>query len=407
MKAAEQDKKILRDLAKKVAELAALPVQNERRRLWYKHNALKGEKPMVLVFPEGGWTEIMPDSTLQTSDEVLRQWERRLRQTIYTQEHFKDDQVAEPVFDIPSVCPFSDWGVREELIRGKDRGSYRWDPPVKKPEDIEKLHPRTVTFDREETKRQLDLANEIFGDILEVRRRGALWWTVGMTMTLIFLRGLDQAMIDMYDNPELLHRLMGFIRDSTLSNLEFLEKEGALDLNNEGDYVGSGGLGYTNELPAPDFDGKARTKDMWVLGESQEFVGVSPEMFDEFALQYQMPILEKFGLVCYGCCEPLDHKFELIKKIPHLRRVSVSPWCSLEKARDALEDKYIFSWKPNPAHLAAPAFDEDALRSYIKNAVDVARDCILEIILKDTHTCKNDPSRFDKWARIAREVANG
>ena len=65
---------------------------------------------------------------------------------------------------------------------------------------------------------------------------------------------------------------------------------------------------------------------MWGFGESQETVGVSPEMFAEFVLPYQLPILERFGLNCYGCCEPLDKRWEYVKQIPRLRRVSVSPW---------------------------------------------------------------------------------
>jgi len=405
LKVTEQDKKVLRELGLVYAELAHRPVQDERKKLWYKQNALKPEKTMVLTFPEGGWNEIIPEGSLKTGSEDVRQWELSLRAAIHTQEHFKDDQVAEPVFNVAPVVSFSDYGVPIESTQGENRGSYRWNPPIKSSDDFEKLHFRTVTIDREESARRMDLANEIFGDILTVRQRGALWWSVGMTWPLIQLRGLDQMMLDMYDNPDLLHKLMSFLRDSTLNEIDLLEREGVLSLNNEGDYVGSGGIGYTDELPASDYAGSVRPRDMWVLGESQEFVGVSPQLFDEFALQYQMPIMKKFGLVCYGCCEPLDHKFDLIKKIPRLRRVSVSPWCDLHKAREALEDKYVFSWKPNPALLAGTAFDEDAVRSYIKNAVDIAKGCVLEIILKDTHTCKSDPLRFDRFTRIAQEVA--
>jgi hypothetical protein len=30
-------------------------------------------------------------------------------------------------------------------------------------------------------------------------------------------------------------------------------------------------------------------------------------------------------------------------------------------------------------------------------------ECVLEIILKDTHTCEHHPERFDAWCRIARK----
>ena len=106
------------------------------------------------------------------------------------------------------------------------------------------------------------------------------------------------------ENPNLLHRMMAILRDGTLALLESLEEQGLLGFNNDGSYIGSGALGWSDELPQPDFDGKVRICDMWGLAESQETVGVSPDMFAEFILPYQLPIIERFGLSCYGCCEP-------------------------------------------------------------------------------------------------------
>ena len=72
---------------------------------------------------------------------------------------------------------------------------------------------------------------------------------------------------------------------------------------------------------------------------------------------------------------------------------------------EKLGSSYIFSWKPNPAHLVGH-FDKDALRAYIRHAIEVTQSngCVLEMILKDTHTCESHPERFDDWTRIAREV---
>ena len=66
---------------------------------------------------------------------------------------------------------------------------------------------------------------------------------------------------------------------------------------------------------------------------------------------------------------------------------------------------YIFSWKPNPSMLVG-RFDAGRIEAYIRRVIDVARanGCVLEIILKDTHTCENHPERFDQWTRIARRL---
>ena len=97
---------------------------------------------------------------------------------------------------------------------------------------------------------------------------------------------------------------------------------------------------------------KVRTIDMWGFAESQETVGVSPEMYSEFIFPYQKTILERFGLNCYGCCEPLDRRWEYVRTFPRLRRVSVSPWSDVKRMAELLQGNYIFSLKPSPVPLA-------------------------------------------------------
>ena len=264
------ERNVLRGLAGRVAEIAAHASQAGRRDLWYRHNSLEAGKPIVLAFPEGGWRELLPETALEISDPVGRAWEQELRQTIYGWEHLHDDKVTEARFNIPYVHTNSGWGLEVVHTRVENLGSYHWDPPVKALEDIEKLRFPEIAVDRAETQRRVELAGEIFGDLLEVRIRGMFWWSLGMMWTAILLRGIERLMMDMYDYPEWLHRLMSFLRDGTLHELDDLEKNGYLTLNNEDDYVGSGGFGYTRELPARGFDGKrARAADMWGFAEAQ------------------------------------------------------------------------------------------------------------------------------------------
>jgi hypothetical protein len=226
-----------------------------------------------------------------------------------------------------------------------------------------------------------------------------------MTWTLVNLRGLLQIMYDMVDEPDRLHELMAFLRDGHLAKLDFLEREGLLSLNNGGTYVGSGGFGWTHELPQTDFSGAVRPCDMWGFGESQETVGVSPEMYAEFVLPYQLPILARFGLNCYGCCEPLDKRWEYVKQIPRLRRVSVSPWSNRAYMAEQLGANYILSMKPNPADLARDGFDEEKVRAILREDLQATRGCRVEVIMKDNHTIRDDPRRVVRWVQIAREEA--
>ena len=152
--------------------------------------------------------------------------------------------------------------------------------------------------------------------------------------------------------------------------LIFWSKNNLLNLNNDNTPVGSGGFGWTKQLPQKDYDrGHVRTMDMWGFAESQETSGISPRMFEEFVFQYQLPILARFGLNCYGCCEALNERWEIIKKIPNLRRVSVSPWADVRNMAEKLQDKYIFSLKPHPGYLAVSPINEEFIRKSLRDAL--------------------------------------
>ena len=118
--------------------------------------------------------------------------------------------------------------------------------------------------------------------------------------------------------------------------------------------------------------------------------------------QYERRLLEPFGLNGYGCCEDLTDKLDLVLAIPNIRRISISPWADVARCAEKIGGDYVFSWKPNPAHLVG-AFDEDRIRAYIGKTLDAARGSALELVLKDTHTCEHKPERFTRWTQIARE----
>jgi hypothetical protein len=399
------DREILRRLAATVAELAAQPVQQTKRDLWYRHNALEATRPLVLCFPENAWGEIITPADLACEGAIAREWEYNLRREIFWGAEMRDDRVITPDFNVPFIHTESDWGLKVMRTGGEGGTAYTWNPPLKSYDDLDELHFPEIVVDDETTSRLFELAHETLGDLLQVRLKFKWVWSDGLTNTLAELRGLGQLMYDMYDHPAELHRLMAFLRDGRMARLDFLESNALLCLDNDDMYVGSGGYGWSHELPQGDFDGHVRPRDTWGFAESQETVGISPEMFAEFVFPYQLPLLERYGLNCYGCCEPLDTRWHVVKQIPRLRRVSVSPWSDVPTMAGHLTDQYIFSWKPNPADLAMGTFDEDSIRSRLRQAFRHACNCRIETIMKDTHTIRNDPRRIVRWVQIALEEA--
>lgn len=401
----QDERQILRALAGRVREIADLPEMETRRRQFIAHNALKGEKPLVLCFPEGSWQEMLPSSTLQCTDKLLRGWEMDLRRRIYWWQHIQDDNAVEPTLVIPWVIETGDYGVTVENFRTEERGSFIWKAPIQDlAADFEKLHFRRPVVNRAETARQMELAGEIFAGLLEPQLRSGIHWTTDLTRELIMLIGLEKLMLAMLDEPENLHRLMAWMRDEHQAARAWMIRENLLTLNTANGYVGSGGAAYTDELPQPDWrlGEPVRPIDIWGFAESQETVGISPGMFGEFVFPYQLPLVTQFGLNCYACCEPAHDRWPWLKQIPRLRRLSVSPWCNEEKMAEQMGRTCIFSRKPNPAHVCV-GFNEPAIREDLRHTLRVAGTLPLEIILKDTHTVQNQPERIGRWVAIARE----
>jgi hypothetical protein len=116
---------------------------------------------------------------------------------------------------------------------------------------------------------------------------------------------------------------------------------------------------------------------MWMFGLAQMFSTVSPAMFEEYEINYMMPLFERFGLVYYGCCDPRAHK---------------------ERGAEQIGKDYVFSNKPNPAFVSL--FDEETIRKDLEEtgAICDKYGCPLEFIFKDISTVGHEPLRLKKWA---------
>jgi len=402
----DQDRTVLRALAGRVAQIAASPRMQEVRELWRKINGLQKTRPAVFCDPENGWNEIITEAQMLCGGKLARRWEMDLRKEIFWAEQMGDDKPVEPYFDVPYTVTPDDWGLKAVYHKTGSLGSYVWESPIKDyDQDLKRLHSPQFEIDWETTHGCLAIAQEVFGGILNVRLKGTWWWSLGLTWPAATLRGLENIFCDFIENPDGLKALLAIISRGHLDKLDYLERNNLLSLNQDGTYVGSGGFGFTGELPQPDFAGRVRCQDLWGFTESQETVNVSPAMYAEFIFPYEKPIMDRFGLTCYGCCEPIHPRWHQVREHHHLRRVSCSPWADLEKMSEYLGDRYVLSMKPNPAALAKPEIDQSAIRRELRRTLDVTRGCIVEIIMKDNHTLGNRPENAVRWCRIAREEA--
>ena len=220
--------------------------------------------------------------------------------------------------------------------------------------------------------------------------------------------GVQEAMLDLVMRPDMVHAAVDRMVDAWMVELDQFEAQNLLALDCNNTRVGSGGYGYCSALPGADYNPEyVKPHNMWGCSNAQAFSTVSPEMHWEFAIEHDMRWLKRWGLTYYGCCEPLDNKLEVLRRIPNLRKISVSPWCSAKKAVEAIGSDYVMSHKPNPAILAESQWDPQQARKSIRDFLDVTEgQCHVELIMKDISTVRYEPKRLWEWAAIAMEEVN-
>jgi hypothetical protein len=410
--ASRQDVALVRELAAQVAAIAALPRQEETRQLWRGLNALRPVRPMVTI-DQVCWNEMDVEGalTLRCTDPELRGYEGHLRRTLLQWRHFPVDMVVEPFVRVAKAVRNTGFGVHvEEATAVTDPTNsvvgHRFTNQFLSEDDLARVQTPQISHDQAETERRMTVAHELFDGLLEVRAEGvdpylSLWDPISTWM------GVEGALYGLVDRPDYMHRLVGRVTDGYMSMLTQLEEQGLL--------CGPQSLihctgAYTDELPAPGYDpSRPRLKDLWMFGLAQMFSTVSPAMFKEYEVDYASRICGRFGLVYYGCCDPLDGKMAEVRLIPRVRKVSMSPWVNEEQGAAAIGGDFVYSRKPNPAFLAWDPFDPEAVRRDLLATRQACErhGCPLEFILKDISTVRYQPERLFTWARIAMEVARG
>ena len=407
-----QDIQIIRELAKQVAEIAALPKQEETRALWRKLNGKQPERPMIMM-DQLCWHElnVNDELTLRCESDELRAWEQTLRRTLYQWRHFPVDMVVEDFVRVPLAVhgTYFGPGVEETLAvtdEANDVLSHYYTNQFNSMDDLEKIKMPHVIHDEAETKRRLALAEELFGGILGIRtgsgdQYGAdisIWDPISTWM------GVEGALYGLIDQPEMMRAMAQKLVDGYMSVFDQMEEQGLLCSPQS--LIHCTGA-WTDELPGKNYDpAKPTTKDLWGYGLAQMFSTVSPAMFDEYEIQMCMPLFERFGLIYYGCCDPLDRKMNEVRKIPNLRKVSMSPWANKTIGAEQIGKDYVFSFKPNPAYVASNTFDEELIRKDLMETKQICQKfgCPLEMTLKDISTVVYQPQRLKRWAEIAMEV---
>ena len=407
------DREVLRRLGDQLAAIASLPVHAETADLWRRLNDLDSHRPMVWI-NEVPWHEMDVDDelTVRTDDPWARELETRMRRTIYQWNHFRADMVVNDYIDCPHVIHSTDFGIHEDVDvartdNANDIVSRHYHIQIASIEDVEKIELPRVTYNEQMTDTAFAVMQDLFSDIMPVRKVGQthIWFTPWDY--LIRWTGVQEAMIALYEDPDMVHAAVDRLVDAWMIELDQFVEQNLLALDCDNTRIGSGGYGYVSDLPGDDYNPqRVAPHNMWGCSNAQIFSEVSPQMHWEFALEHDMRWLERWGLTYYGCCEPLQNKLDLMRRIPNLRKISVSPWNDYEKILPGIEGEYVASVKPTPAVFVDDVFEPEGARARLQQAVDAGGDFShIELIMKDISTVRYRPQNLWQWSEIAMDVA--
>lgn len=399
----DQEREEVRNLARQIAELAASERMDKIRQRWRDANARRsGNRAPVYCRPIGCWPELLPEEFLVCTDPGLRRLEREFRKKLLKHE-IGDDTIIEDKMGVAAVfrvTPENKWGLEPQRKHsGIDGGAWAYDPPLKSMRDLDALQLPRFQYDAEETDQRVNWLNDVLGDILPVSIYCGplLGGTIGSHVA--DLRGLGQMMMDMMLEPEWLHRLTAHIRDAVLQAMADVAETGLLTPNNHGEMYCADPIG------SPPASSRPYTYANCICAaNSQEYDQVSPAFWEEFCLNYQLPIFEEFGAVAYGCCENLTQKINAVLRIPNLAIFVSSAWTDLDTAIDHIGDRHTIMWRQKASDVVLPD-DTSGTRKHLDEGCRRLRDCHYQIVLRELQTLADHPNRLHEWTRLAIEAA--
>lgn len=406
-----REETLLRTLAWEYACAANNEKNMQARTLHTAVNDLKMIRPVVLI-EEIPFHELNFDGslTLLCEDPDLRGAEDWFRRQLFKWKYFPADMILPPYFPVQKIMHSTGIGieVEEHTIATEAENhiiSHEYFDQLAEPENLEKLTPPVISYDKEETMRRYEKLANVFGDILPVRVVGHSSY-ITMWDEIARYRGVTPLLMDLIERPEHSHAIVSKLAEFEKSKAAQMEALGLFEIQPLEIHCTSA---LTSDLPGEYDGGIVKRSQVWGRGMAQIFGSVSKDMHEEFDINYMKEIMEPFGLVYYGCCEPLDKKVDIVEKIPHLRKISITPWADVDNAAEVIGKRYVIANKPNPALVATATLDEDAVRQTIKRTLDACKrnGCSVDIVLKDISTVSHNVQNLIRFEQIAMELVRG
>ena len=406
------ERNVVRDLARRYAEAAFSDEAKRNAANWGRLNALDSGARPPIILDQLPWHEFEGEKELRCRCEspFYRGIESYFRAELFRVRHFGADLVPAPYYPCEKVCSDTGCGistVTQDETGHEDAQTHLYEDQLPDEASIGRLRTPVITALPEQTARNRLALEEVLGDILEVRPTGRMIWAA-LWDRITFWKGAESVLYALIDEPVFVRRLMARMVEIEMSVIDQLEAQNLLA-------AGPGTKCHCIETYVDEDRWRAidqahiRASDCWVSGAAQIFSEVSPAMHDEYEIEFMKPLYDRFGWVNYGCCEPLDRKIDIIRKLKTVRAISASPWTNVERQAEAMGKDYVMLRKPNPAFVASGYPDREAVAREIRQTLRACRHSGTPVafVLKDITTVKGRVDCLTEWVEIAQaEIEN-
>lgn len=408
----DNDVSVLRRLAAQYLLVANDPVIPERMRLHRAVNDLRPIRPVVVI-SEIPWHELNADGslTLRCADPDLRQAEEYFRRVLFQWKYFPADMIVPPYYGVRKIIKSTGIGIEvheTKLGSGDGVSSHAYINQIEDASSLNMLHNEKITYLKEETEKKFRKISDAVGDILPVKITGLeTGYEIGCKNWDIIaeLMGAENLYFALADDPDLMHLLAAKLTDIFLDSVRQYEELGLFEPN-QLMLHGTTALNSTLQKGLDPLNVTA--KHMWGRGLAQIFASVSKAMRDEFDITYMQKAMAPFGLVYYGCCEPLHNMVDILEKIPNLRKITMTPWANVDEGAQAIGKKYVMASKPNPAFVLDTSLNRDTIEKELGRIVSAAarNGCACDIALKDISSVNGRLENLVEWEKIAMRAVN-
>lgn len=399
-----KDRERLRILAAQQMELS----QSERNRRLYREwvafgNREPGARPMLTI-ELGTFQGEMLDPLMRCEGEEARRIEMRLLEKMFNFQHFGDDFLVPDHYGVVTHATFIPFGLPPRRFDQPGSIAYQYEPYlVELEEDFHKLGRSVYRIDEAGTRAEMEQAEELFGDLLPVRRQWNGFY-ICPTQDVVHIMHMEDLYMALYDAEDRVHEMMETLTDDYLAFMALYEQAGLLQPTVRDEHLAQGSYCFTGDLPTENVHSFSQ---VWGYLDSQETSAISPQMFRDHFFPYYRKLAEKFGLLSYGCCEPVHGIWdECLSTLPNLGKVSISPWCDEERMGERLRGKRTVYLRKPPATLLGSAgpLDEDAVTACMEKTALAASGCRLELAQRDVYRIGQGPQKVARYVQLIREA---